>query len=68
MPSVRQSSRMVWSKVPGRTAALKSATVFSSAAGSSSSFAGELGDRVAPAIGGNSVGMKLVTTLESKMM
>ena len=38
MPSVRQSSRMVWSKVPGCTAALKSVTVFSSAAGSSSSL------------------------------
>ena len=38
-PSVAQSSSTVWSKVPGFTAALNSATVFSSAAGSSASFA-----------------------------
>src|SRR5260221_5651233 len=34
-PSVAQSSRMVWSNVPGRSAALNRATVASSAAGSS---------------------------------
>ena len=37
-PSVRQSSSTVWSNVPGRTAALKSATVRSSATGSRSSL------------------------------
>ena len=37
-PAVRQSSRIVWSKFPGCTAALKAFTVFSSASGLSSSL------------------------------
>jgi hypothetical protein len=52
----------------GLHAALKSVTVLSSAAGSSPSFARELGDRRARQIGGNSVGMNSVTDVESKMM
>ncbi len=64
MPSVTQSSSAAWSKVPGRTAALKRRTVSSSAAGSSSSA--RASSPIEPAFtGGNTGGMNLPTAFES---
>ena len=58
MPPVQQSSRTVWSKVPGRTAALNPAMVFASAAASISSSAASSGIERALS-GGYTGGMNL---------
>jgi hypothetical protein len=58
MPSVTQSSSVVWSNVPGRTASLNARTVASSAAGSSPSLPAS-SPIVAALYGGNTGGMNL---------
>jgi hypothetical protein len=63
-PSVRQSSNTVWSKVPGRTAALNSRTVRSSAAASSLNAAASSPSDCART-GGNTGGMNLPMDLAS---